>query len=224
MALLKAEFYEDMQCSVCMVAHSHKHSTRQDFVADPRGAGAWAGDTTLTSGIFEEDGKRILMLGKKRYSPKYTELQIELKTHQETVTDPYGRDQILYLDSVWFDWTSSTERSKSRVSAVASGAKQLDDQVLTFIVNEHFMGRAHTQNGLTANRSSIEGCPGRDRLRESIKRLTAHDLILKCEGRPGVTDGWNIAPTTAGIERVARQQFPSVPSPSKFGLAPERVL
>lgn len=224
LALLKAEFFESMQCSVCMVAHSHKHTTRQDFVTDPRGAGAWAGDTTLTSGIFEEDQQRYLMLGKKRYTPQHTEVKIELKTHQETVTDPYGRDQILYLDSVRFDWSSTSGRSKSRVNALESGAERLDNQLLKFLVNEQSMGRTYTLNGLTGDRAKIEGCPGRDRIREGIKRLTVNGLVLKCNGRPGVADGWKIEPTAAGIERITRQSLTTLPSSSRFGLAPERAL
>jgi len=224
LALLKAEFYESMQCSVCMVAHSHKHATRQDFVADPRGAGAWAGDTTLTSGIFEDDQQRYLMLGKRRYTPQHVEVKIELKTHQEAVIDPYGRNQILHLDSVWFDWSSSTGRNKSRVIAIESGAQRLDDQLLQFLVSEQSMARPYTLNGLTSVRSKIEGSPGRDSIRESIKRLKTNGFILKPKGRPGVTDGWNIEPTAAGIERITRQSFPAVVHSSKFSLEPERAL
>ena len=224
LALLKAEFYESMQCSVCMVAHSHKHSTRQDFVADPRGAGAWAGDATLTSGIFEEGDHRFVMLGKRRYSPRNTEIRVELRKQQETVIDPYGRIQTVELDSAWFDWSSATGRKQSHGRAIGSADTELDVNVLKFIVHGKSAGRTYSQNGLIGARTSIEGCPSRDRVRASISRLKGTSDILSTQGRVGVSDGWNIEPTAAGIERITRQSLPTVLSPSKFSLEPERVL
>jgi hypothetical protein len=224
LALLKAEFYEKMQCSVCMVAHSHKHSTRQDFVADPRGAGAWAGDSTLTSGIFEEDDQRFIMLGKRRYSPRNTEIRVELRNQQETVTDQYGRIQTVELDSAWFDWSSASGRKQRHGRTIGNADSELDVNVLRFIVQEKSAGRTYSQNGLVGAKTSIEGCPGRDRIREAISRLKGTCDILHGQGRVGVADGWNIEPTTTGIERVARQSLPTVPSSSKFSIAPERAL
>ncbi len=224
MALLKADFYESMQCSVCMVAHSHKHATRQDFVAEPRGAGAWTGDSTLTSGIFEEGDQRFVMLGKRRYSPRNTEIRVELRNQQETVTDPYGRPQIVELDSTWFDWSSAAGRTQSNARAIGFADSELDDNVLDFIVHEKFEGRSHSQNGLISARTGIKGCPSRDRVRAAISRLRSKSYILSSQGRVGVSDGWKIEPTAAGIERANRQSLPTDPSPSRFSPAPERVL
>ena len=224
LALLKAEFYESLQCSVCMVAHSHKHSTRQDFVADPRGAGAWAGDTTLTSGIFEEGEKRFVMLGKKRYTPPNTEIRVELRNQQETVTDQYGRMQTVELDATWFDWSSATGRKQSHGRDVEIVDSELDDNLLKFIVNEQTAGRTYSQNGLVAARTNIVRCPGRDRIREAISRLKIDGSILHGQGRVGVADGWKIEPTAAGKERVNRSQLLAVSAPSKFGIEAGRVL
>jgi len=223
MALLKAEFFESMQCSVCMVAHSHKHSTRQDFVADPRGAGAWAGDSTLTSGIFEEGDKRFVMLGKRRYSPRNTEIRIELRTQHETVTDQYGRLQTVELDSAWFDWSSAAGRKKSHGRTIGTADSELDVSVLRFIVKEESAERLYSQNGLISARQGIEGLPSRDRIVAAISRLKSAGDILAIRGRVGVSDGWKIEPTAAGIEKVTQQHQPIVPSPSKFSLAPERA-
>jgi hypothetical protein len=224
MALLKAEFYESMQCSVCMVAHSHKHSTRKDFVADPRGAGAWAGDSTLTSGIFEEDDQRYIMLGKRRYSPPHSEIRIELRTQHETTTDQYGRIQVVELDSTWLDWSSATVRKQSHGSAIGLADAYLDTNVLRFLVNEKLAGRSYSQNALAGARSSIEGCPSRDRIRDIISRLKSSGAIVHQPGRIGVADGWHIEPTTIGIERVNLLLAHATTTPSKFSLAPERAL
>lgn len=224
LALLKAEFYEAMQCPVCMVAHSHKHSTRQDFVADPRGAGAWAGDTTLTSGIFEEDNNRFIMLGKRRYSPRYTEIRVELRNQQAPVKDSYGRIQTVELDSVWFDWSSATVRKQAHGRTVGVVDSALDENLLKFIVSEQSASRTYSQNGLVAKRTGIVGCPGRDRIREAISRLKISGDVLHGQGRVGGSDGWHIEPTSAGIERVNRSSSQAISSPSKFNIPAERGL
>jgi RecA-family ATPase len=224
LALLKAEFYEDMQCSVCMVAHSHKHTTRKDFVADPRGAGAWAGDTTLTSGIFEEGDQRYIMLGKRRYSPRNSTVRVELRTQQGTTTDQYGRSQSVELDSTWFDWSSEAVRKQSHGKDIGIANTYLDDNVLKFLVLEKLAGRTYSQNKLGAHKSNIDGCPSRDRIRDAVSRLKNNGDILHKNGRSGVTEGWEFEPTAAGIERVNRTSLLTVSSSSKFGIAPERAL
>lgn len=173
LALLKTEFYEKMQCSVCMVAHSHKHSTRQDFVADPRGAGAWAGDTTLTSGIFEEDDNRFIMLGKRRYSPLHTELRVDLHKQYDTVRDLYGRVQTVELDAVSFDWSSSTDRIEARESAKdASNLKksQLIQSQMYMLIEANPMHGANYYIDMTLE----QGGPGHSK---PLKKKAIEELI-----------------------------------------------
>lgn len=173
LALLKAEFYEKMQCPVCMVAHSHKHSTRQDFVADPRGAGAWAGDTTLTSGIFEEDDNRFIMLGKRRYSPLHTELRVDLHKQYDTVRDLYGRVQTVELDAVSFDWSSTADRVEARESAKdASKLKksQLIQSQMYLLIEAHPMHGANYYIDMTLE----QGGPGHSK---PLKKKAIEELI-----------------------------------------------
>ena len=135
LAFLKADFFEAMECSVCLIAHSAKHISRSDFISDARGAGAWAGDTTLTSGIFEDQGVRYLMLGKRRYSPLHTGLQISLLSTTVTVTDRYGRAQDQVLESALLHWADSSSLQNS-ITQIARRNEDQDTQVLQ-------IGRAH---------------------------------------------------------------------------------
>lgn len=201
LALLKAQFYEELGCSVCLVAHSTKQASRTDFVADPRGAGAWTGDTTLTAGMFEERGQRYIMLGKRRYSPQHTSVRVELLSTPVTVIDNYGRMQDLKLDSALLDWGDSTA---FEIFGSQSDRKdqQLDQELLSFLHEESLSGRSYTSNGLNMVRKRIKGAPGKDRISDSIARLTKIGHVKKGVGIVGKSTGWEFFLTDTGIQSL----------------------
>lgn len=201
LALLKAEFYESLECSVCLIAHSAKHVNRSDFISDARGAGAWAGDTTLTSGIFEENGIRYLMLGKRRYSPLHTALQINLLSTSETVTDRYGRPQPQVLETALLQWADSSSLEKSFEQAEHHKKKQ-DEKVLHFVNGRSTARLSCSLNGLIRDRDQIG--LGKDRLKESLGRLVDAALLSKGEGIIGTNSGWGYSLTDIGIKTVAQ--------------------
>lgn len=196
LALLKAEFYEAMDCSVCLIAHSAKHVNRSDFISDARGAGAWAGDSTLTSGIFEEAGVRYLMLGKRRYSPLHTGLQISLLSSSETVKDRYGRPQDQVLETALLNWADSHHLEKSANKA----GKDQDEKVLRFVYGRSIAGFSCTLNSLNTARDQIG--LGKERLKASLDRLTDATLLSKGEGIIGTNSGWGYSLTEAGIKAI----------------------
>lgn len=205
LALLKAEFYEKMGCSVCMVAHSGKNASREDLVTDPRGAGAWAGDTTLTSGMVEDkDGQKYIVLGKRRYFAKYTEVRVGLVSTPETVMDYYGNAQDLQLESALLEWSNPSGRDNVQTSAFDKQQKQLDAAVLNFLHSESLCGNKFTLNGLISAQSEIEGRPGKDRIKQSTSRLAKKGFIVKGEGKPGRADGWCFALTESGIKEATQ--------------------
>ncbi len=205
LALLKAEFYEKMGCSVCMVAHSGKNASREDLVTDPRGAGAWAGDTTLTSGMVEDrDGQKYIVLGKRRYFAKHTEVRVGLASTPVTVMDNYGNAQDLQLESALLEWSKPLGRDKSQASSFNRQQKELDSAILSFIHTELLRGNQHTQNGLISLQSEIPGCPGKDRIKQSISRLKRNGLIFKGTGKRGSADGWEFTLTEAGIKEATQ--------------------
>jgi hypothetical protein len=205
LALLKAEFYEKMGCSVCMVAHSGKNSSREDLVTDPRGAGAWAGDTTLTSGMVEDkDGQKYIVLGKRRYFANYTEVRVGLVSTPVTVMDNYGNAQDLLLESALLEWSNPSGRDKAQTSSFEKQQKQLDAAVLNFLYSESLRGNKFTSNGLSSARYEIEGRPGKDRIKQATSRLTKQGFIVKCEGKPGRADGWSFDLTEPGIKEATQ--------------------
>lgn len=205
LALLKAEFYEKMGCSVCMVAHSGKNASREDLVTDPRGAGAWAGDTTLTSGMVDgKDGQKYIVLGKRRYFAKHTEVRVGLVSTPETIMDNYGNAQDLQLESALLEWSNPSGRDKSQASSFDRQQKELDSAILSFIHTELLRGNKHTQNGLISLQSEISGCPGKDRIKQSINRLKRNGLIFKGTGKRGSADGWEFTLTEAGIKEATQ--------------------
>jgi hypothetical protein len=207
LALLKAEFYEKMGCSVCMVAHSGKNASREDLVTDPRGAGAWAGDTTLTSGMVEDkDGQKYIVLGKRRYFAKYTEARVGLVSTPVTIMDNYGNAQDLQLESALLEWSNPSGREKAQTSSFQKQQKQLDAAVLNFLYSESLRGNKFTSNGLISVRYEIEGRPGKDRIKQSTSRLTKQGLLAKSEGKPGHSDGWSFTLTEDGIKEATQNQ------------------
>lgn len=200
LALLKAEFYEEMDCSVCLIAHSAKHVSRSDFVSDARGAGAWSGDSTLTSGIFEEAGVRYLVLGKRRYSPLHTGLQIDLLSTAETVTDRYGRPQEQALETAFLHWADSVQLEKS-VDQVKQQLEQQDKKVLRFLADRSAAGLPCSFNKLIRDRDQVGF--GKDRLKGSLDRLQLGLLINKGKGSIGTDEGWDYSLTDAGLKTIA---------------------
>lgn len=201
LAFLKAEFFEVMECSVCLIAHSAKHVSRSDFISDARGAGAWAGDTTLTSGIFEEQGVRYLMLGKRRYSPLHTGLQISLLSTTVTVTDRYGRAQDQVLETAQLHWADSSSLQNS-ITQISRRNEDQDARVLRFIADRSRAGISCSFNGLYHDRSQIG--MGKDRLNGSLERLVKAGHIMKGQGTVGTNAGWNYFLTELGINAAAQ--------------------
>ena len=200
-ALLKSEFYESLQCSVCLIAHSRKHSGQSDLVSDARGAGAWSGDATLTAGLYDSGGIRQLALVKRRYNPKHTALQIQLLSSTVTLHDRYGRPQAQMLETALFQWCDSPI-----VNNFSSTATQKRDalcaKVLRFIHSESLSGRIFSQNALYARREQIEADLGKERLKATLERLLALKFLEKGSGTVGTNNGWEYRLTEFGIESL----------------------
>ncbi len=200
LALLKAEFYEAMECSVCLIAHSAKNVQPSEFISDARGAGAWAGDSTLTAGIFDEKGSRYLMLGKRRYSPLHTALQIGLLSTSATVKDRYGRLQEQVLETAQLHWADSSRLEKS-ASKAGKSDKEQDEKVLRFVHGRYVAALSCSLNALCGARDQIG--LGKERLKDSLRRLVDIKLLDKGEGIIGTDSGWGYTLTEAGVKAIS---------------------
>lgn len=200
LAELKSRYYEKMSCSLCLVAHTSKNASR-DLLFDPRGAGAWTGDTTLTAGIYEDGGCRYLMLGKRRYSPLYTRVAVTLVSADEEVQDQYGRQQTVRLNSALLTWADDVV-ADSRVITPEALAERAADAVLAFIVAESRVGRCYSVGELTKPEQIARIGFSRDTVRAAVKRLDEQGHVQRPTGRKGSSEGWKVVPTPAGILRA----------------------
>lgn len=205
-AWLKAEFFEAMECSVCLVTHTTKQATPKDFTATARGAGAWAGDVTLTAGIFGDAGQRALKLGKRRYSPPHTSVALNLVSTTVQLKDRYGRQQDQVLDAVLLDWADGSEDVALRDQARSKG-NALQAAVLRFIDDQGRAGRLYTRNDLERARDQIQFGLGKDRLADALNDLVDAGLLKKGSGVKGTKAGWEFSLTDAG--RDALRQTPT---------------
>lgn len=200
LAELKSRYYERMGCSLCLVAHTSKNASR-DLLFDPRGAGAWTGDTTLTAGIYEDGGSRYLMLGKRRYSPLYTRVAVTLISTDEEVQDQYGRQQTVRLNSALLTWADDAP-ADARVITPEALAERAADAVLAFIVAESRAGRCYSVGELTKPEQIARIGFARDTVRAAVKRLDEQGHVQRPTGRKGTSAGWQVVPTAAGVLRV----------------------
>lgn len=84
---------------VWLVAHVAKsHLNRSDVENfSSRGAGAWGGDANATAFLVKDAGKRWLVLGKRRFEPRWSEAQLESHWREVDALDPWGQPERLHL-------------------------------------------------------------------------------------------------------------------------------
>ena len=79
------------------VAHISKAMARSDVSKmTVRGAGAWGADANATAFLVSDDkrmDKRFLILDKKRFEPKFNEIEITSTVHSEFAVTPWGEEQ-----------------------------------------------------------------------------------------------------------------------------------
>jgi len=83
-----------------------------------RGAGAIDADANQTMFLIEEKGKRYLVQGKKRFEPKWQELEIDSYTAQTTAFDEFGNPEVVTMR-----WGIATPPEMSRKES----AKQAEE-------------------------------------------------------------------------------------------------
>lgn len=99
---------------VWLIAHVAKSNMGRDDVKTARGASSQGDDGNGTAFLIEgkEPDKRYLVLGKKRFEPKWPELEITSHTAVTTATDEYGIPEPLTLR-----WSTAAPPTQSRQEA-----------------------------------------------------------------------------------------------------------
>lgn len=91
------------KAGVWLVCHSSKACSREDIRdMSARGASAFSGDCNTTAFLIKEEkieNKRFLILGKTRFEPDFTEIEIESCANYEIVDTPWGTTQ-----QIWYRW------------------------------------------------------------------------------------------------------------------------
>jgi AAA domain len=83
---------------VWIIAHIAKGVSRTEIASmTVRGASAWVGDVNATAYLVTDEhvkDKRFLVLGKRRFEPDFTELEVTSETFSIHVQTPWGRGQV----------------------------------------------------------------------------------------------------------------------------------
>jgi RecA-family ATPase len=125
MAVLKQDFGE---IPIWLMGHVAKSSFNRADVADlsSRGAGSVDGDGNQTIFLVREGESRYLVLGKTRFEPRWSELQITSYTAQAQAQDEFGN-----METMVMRWgiAAPAEMTRKEASIQAKEVAQLNDAV-----------------------------------------------------------------------------------------------
>jgi hypothetical protein len=121
-----------------------------------RGAGAIEADAHQTAYIVEDGGKRWMVLGKRRFEAKWTEVELVSDSREVTGEDEYGN-----LESFYLRWSIPTptavRREEARAVAAAEREQAEDTKARTAILEAvETAWRAGNPIGRTAAKAAVE--------------------------------------------------------------------
>jgi hypothetical protein len=216
-----------------MVGHLAKTlASRKDVQAlSMRGAGAIEADANQTMFLVaEEDGRRFLVLGKRRFEPEWAELEVQPGTAVTTALDEFGEPVLLTLR-----WGLPVPPTMSRAEAREDAQHREADQARQTLRGAVLDAvDAAWSRGAPINREGVKSaCRGR---REDIvsaiavleseswlvevevpRELRTHpkrrDFLVRLADneRRGYLAGKGLAPEKAAIPPSWRKPIPSVP-------------
>ena len=106
------------------VGHVPKASRGDAKKASFNGAGAWENDTQQTIYLVQEGGQRYLVMGKKRFVPKYTEYLIESHIAEFRSLDKLKREVVTQAYYGIPSGVSELEKRKAQEEAKAASSRK----------------------------------------------------------------------------------------------------
>ncbi len=170
-----------------IVAHLPKNVSREDIAKlTPRGASAWVGDVNATVFLISDpalDGKRFLVLGKRRFEPEYTEMEVVSEVHSCVAVTPWGERQNRRY--VVCDLKGLTRKDSRAVQAAKAQSESYAKDIVEFLTREYEVAQKDggAWSGMTGGRIE-KGVAGKAaNVRQSLAEMVkAGALQSKTEG------------------------------------------
>lgn len=108
---------------VWLVAHVSKANFGRDDALSSRGASAGGDDANQTLFLIKDGENRYLLQGKKRFEPKWPELEILSYSSQTVVPDEFGN-----METVVLRWGIARPPQQTRKEAAKQAAEQQQDK------------------------------------------------------------------------------------------------
>lgn len=172
-----------------LVAHVSKALSRGDISAlSVRGASAWVGDVNATAYLIKDDNlesKRFLVLGKRRFEPEFTEIEIVSERKQHFVSTPWGQTQS--LNYLVCDIKGLGKGNGMNAQAAKAKAEKLTAKIIEVLESAYSNHGDGKWLGLSTNElvSNLSGHS--DSLRDFLKELVAKNVILSVKAGDGKT-------------------------------------
>jgi putative DNA primase/helicase len=90
---LATHIFRKLNASISMISHAVKNNPDDNDNADPRGAGAFKGNVTMTGTFFRVGAQRFFRINKVRCNPLYKELTLNTQTFSDLVINRHGNPQ-----------------------------------------------------------------------------------------------------------------------------------
>jgi len=170
-----------------LVCHLSKSVNREDISKlSVRGAGAWVGDVNATVFLISEQNikdKRFLVLGKRRFQPDFTEMEITSELHSCWPLTPWGAFQS--LSYMTCKLTPLTRRDSREIQAAKAMTETYSNGIIELLTREYESCQKEGQDWVGMTGGHIEkGVIGKAvNIRRALSEMTkAGKLKSKTEG------------------------------------------
>ena len=159
---------------VWLVAHVAKANINRTEAMAARGASAWEADANATAFLIKEGEERWLMLGKRRFEPRWPEMQLQSYFKEEVGYDAWGEFETVPLR--WAiarpaEGTRAAQQAEAKAAQAAGEEAALRQEIRDTV-------QSAWQEGNPLNRAGVKG---------KIRRKTAEVVAcIECL----LSEGW----------------------------------
>lgn len=189
-AEIKHQIYELLNCTIWLITHAAKTTSRDSSDITPRGASAFMGDVTGTGSICEQDGKKVFSLGKTRVTPDFTEIMFESCLEHFLTKDDRDQSQ---RQSIWLLVPTPSNSQMRKEIAKQERENQdsvlIEQQVLQVI---SYLERQRDEHGAVTIKTGSGGS----------QKLPSHINAKKLNWKDVLTDVLEKSPQTNDEKRI----------------------
>ena len=158
---------------IWIIAHLAKGVSRTDVASmSVRGASAWMGDVNATAYLVTDEhvkDKRFLVLGKRRFEPDFTELEVTSETFSSHVQTPWGRKQVTRY--MVCDLRGLARKDSMAAQAAKAQTEAYAARIIAFLEHEYEavrkeggdwvgMSSSRIEKGVSGKAANVRHCLG----------------------------------------------------------------